>query len=82
MPPPLRLNCTPGGSPHGSTPRGLLTPESDLDSAVIIADPLTGLPLSVVHLVPMEADDGSIVMLPRIPVPPPAYVAPVPCPAW
>ncbi len=50
---------------HTARLRRLLAPEDDLDSAVVITDHLTGLPLSVLHLVPMEAEDGSIVMLPR-----------------
>ena len=67
---------------HTARLRGLLTPVNDLDTAVVVIDPLSGLPLSVVHMVPMEAEDGSLVMLPRDPVPTPIYVAPVPCPAW
>jgi hypothetical protein len=58
---------------HTARLRSLLAPEDDLDSAVILTDPPTGLPLSVVHMVPLEAED---------PVPFPVYVAPVPCPAW
>jgi hypothetical protein len=65
---------------HTARMRGLLTPESPLDDAVIVTDPITGLPLSVVRMVPMEAADGSLVMLPRDSVPTPVYVAPVPCP--
>ena len=67
---------------HTARMRSLLTPESPLDDAVVVTDPVTGLPLSVVRMVPMEAADGSLVMLPRDSAPPPAYVAPVPCPAW
>jgi hypothetical protein len=54
---------------HTARLRGLLTPVNDMDSAVVVTDPITGLPLSVVHMVPMEAADGSIVMLPHVPVP-------------
>jgi hypothetical protein len=72
----------PPADAHTARLRRLLAPEDDLDSAVVVTDRLTGLPLSVVHLVPLEAEDGSIIMLPRDLVPSPAYVAPEPCPAW
>jgi hypothetical protein len=55
---------------HTARLRRLLAPEDDLDSAVVVTDRLTGLPLSVVHMVPMEAEDGPIVMLRVTPSPP------------
>ncbi len=40
---------------HTARLRGLLAPEDDLDHAVIITGLLTGLPVSVVHYVPLDA---------------------------
>ncbi len=48
------------------------TPEDDLDTAVVITNPLTGLPESIVHYIPLVVDDGSIVMHPRDPASTPA----------
>ncbi len=64
------FTTTPPTDLHTARLRGFLAPEDELDSTVVITDHLTGLPLSVVHMAPLEAEDGSIVMLPRDPVPP------------